>query len=204
MDLRVLKVTDTSVKLHWLEPRAPNGILEGYQVILHDITANANDTRKLSDPHAVMEHTIGELTPFTWYKAFIQAYSRKFLGELSQPVKFRTDVSAPLPVRNVSLTCISPDAILILWERPAKFYNSLDFYYVQYKAESAWTGEEATLAARKDKSQSELLITNLTTGLLYEFTVLAGTRSILDQNLVYKSEPSATLRAVLQTNCESK
>lgn len=192
------------VKLRWSEPKSPNGILQGYQIVLHDITNNTNDTRKLSDPQSIMEHTIGELSPFTWYKVHIQAFSRKFLGDPSQQVKFRTDVSAPTSPQFVNVTCYSQDSILIQWQRPEKFYNQLDYYYVQYKADSAWQSEETTLSAKKDKLHNELLITNLTADLLYELKVLAGTKSILDPNLVYKSDSSQSLRVVLQANCESK
>jgi len=200
----VIKIMDTAVKLRWSEPRAPNGILVGYQIHLHDITNNLNDTRKLSDPQSVMEHSIGELTPFTWYRVHIQAYSRKFLGEPSQSVKFRTDVSAPSEPQMINVTCYSQDSILIQWQRPEKFYNQIDYYYVQYKPDSAWQNEETILSAKKDKLLNELLITNLTADLLYELKVLAGTKSLQDPNLVYKSDSAQTLRVVLQANCESK
>lgn len=203
-DLSVIKVFDSMVKLRWLEPRNPNGILQGYQIILHDITNNLNDTRKLSDPQSVMEHTIGELNPFTWYKVHIQAYSRKFLGEPSAQVKFRTDISNPSAPQYVNVTCYSQDSILIQWQRPDKYYNSIDFYYVQYKPDSARDYEETTLQAKKDKLLNELLITNLTADSLYELKVIAGSKSLLDLSLVYKSESSPTLRVVLQANCESK
>lgn len=207
MDLGVVKTMDTTVKLRWSEPRALNGILQGYQINLHDIGQNLNDTRKLSDPQSTMEHTIGELTPFTWYKASIQAYTRKFLGEPSQLVKFRTDVSAPSAPLVLNLTCYLQDSVIlqIQWQRPERFYNQIDFYYVEYKATDL--GEQAvelTLVAKKDKLLNEMLINNLTAGLLYELRVFAGTKSILDPSHIYKSDPSQTMRVVLQPNCESK
>lgn len=205
LDLTVIKASDTSVKLRWSEPKSPNGILQGYQITLHDIGTNLNDTRKLSDPQSVMEHTIGELTPFTWYLVHIQAYSRKFLGEPSQQVKFRTDVSAPSQPHLTNVTCYSLDSILIQWQRPEHFYNQIDYYYVKYKPDSSWEREEeTTLSAKKDKLLNELLITNLTADQLYELKVLAGTRSIHDANYIYRGEPSQTFRVVLQANCESK
>lgn len=205
LDVSVLKATDTSVKLRWLEPKAPNGILQGYQITLHDITSNQNITRKLSDPQSVMEHTLGELNPYTWYLVTIQAYSRKNSGEPSQSVKFRTDVSAPSAPQLTNVTCYSLDSILIQWQRPENFYNQIDYYYVKYKPDSSWEKEEeTTLSAKKDKLLNELLITNLTAEQLYELKVLAGTRSIHDPNYIYRSEPSLTFRVVLQANCESK
>lgn len=213
LDLAVLKTTDTTVKLRWSEPRSPNGILQGYQITLYDIAANVNETRKLSDPQSKMEHTIGELKPYTWYLVQIQAYSRKFTGESSQNVKFRTDVSAPSPPQLMNVTCYTQDSILIQWQRPDEFYNQIDYYYVRYKAlETGWDSytsqsrkeEETTLSAKKDKLLNELLITNLTAEELYELKVLAGTRSIHDSTYIYRSEPSQTFRVVLRANCESK
>lgn len=151
-----------------------------------------------------MEHTLGELNPLTWYTVQIQAFSRKFTGEPSSPIKFRTDLSAPSAPQSVNVTCFSQDSILIQWLRPEKFYERIDYYYVQYKPDSAWQFEETTMSAKKDKLHNELLITNLTADLLYELKVIAATKSILDPNLVYKSETSPTLRVVLRANCESK
>lgn len=204
LDVSVIKVLDTSVKLRWSEPRNPNGILQGYQITLHDTTNNLNDTRKLSDPQSLMEHTLGELVPSTWYRAQIQAYTRKFLGDSSQQVKFRTDVSNPSPPQYVNVTCYIQDSILIQWQRPEKHYGSIDYYYVQYKPDEASQYEETTLQAKTDKLLNELLITNLTANTMYELKVIAGTKSLLDPNLVYKSESSPTLRVVLEANCESK
>lgn len=214
LDLAVLKATDTSVKLRWSEPKSPNGILQGYQIVLHDIASNLNETRKLSDPESKMEHTIGDLKPYTWYLVHIQAYSRKFTGEPSQPIKFRTDVSAPSPPQLMNVTCYTQDSILIQWQRPEDFYNQIDYYYVRYKPqETGWDSytsqgggkeEETALSAKKDNLLNELLITNLTAEELYELKVLAGTRSIHNQSHIYRSEPSQTFRVVLRANCESK
>jgi len=209
-DLVVVKSTDTSVRLRWSEPKSPNGILQYYQIVLHDIGANLNESRKLSDPQSRMEHTIGDLKPFTWYLVHIQAHSRKFTGEPSQQVKFRTDVSAPSAPLLTNVTCFSHDSILIQWQRPENYYNQIDYYFVRYKQEStAWSAgqgkeEETTLSAKKDKLLNELLITNLTTYQMYELKVLAGTRSIHDASQIYRSEPSQTFRVVLHANCESK
>lgn len=200
----VSKIYDTLVKLRWSEPKSPNGLLQGYQIQLVDVTNNLNDTRKLPIDQSIVDYTLSDLTPYTWYRAYIQAFSRKFLGEPSQVIKFRTDVSGPSPPLYVNVTCYGQDSILIQWQRPEKFYNQLDYYYVLYKSDSESQYEETTLVAKKDKLTNEILIQNLTADQLYELKVLAGTKSILDPNHVYKSESSPTLRVVLQANCESK
>lgn len=155
-NLSVIRVMDTSVKLRWLEPKYPNGIIQGYQIYLQDLVRNLNDTRRLSDPQSVMEHTIGELRPFSHYKLWIQAYSRKFQGESSAPVKIRTDVQAPSAPVVVNLTCYSSDSIFLQWERPQIFYNQIDYYFVYYKLEGQWNFEEIALSAKKDKVVNEV------------------------------------------------
>lgn len=209
-DLALGKITDTTVKLRWSEPKSPNGILQYYQINLHDLGANLNDTRKISDPQSRMEHTIGDLKPFTWYTVHIQAHSRKFAGEPSQQLKFRTDVSAPSAPLLSNVTCYSQDSILIQWQRPENYFNQIDYYFVSYRQDSsAWGSsdvkeEETTLSAKKDKLLNELLITNLTAEQMYELKVLAGTRSLYDASQIYRGEPSQTFKVVLQANCESK
>lgn len=214
LDLTVLKATDTAVKLRWLEPKLANGILQGYQINLYDIAQGVNETRKVADTtQPRTEHTVDQLKPYTWYQAFVQAYSRKFTGEPSQTVKFRSDVSGPSPPQVINVTCFSQDSIHIQWQRPEDFYNQIDYYYVRYKAQdSSWDSytssgkkeDETILSANKDNLLNELLITNLTADELYELKVLAGTRSIHDPSFVYRSEPSQTYRVVLKSKCESK
>lgn len=48
----------------------------------------------------------------------------------SDPVINTTDVTGPSEPRLLNLTCKTEDAIRIEWERPAIYYNSLDFYYI--------------------------------------------------------------------------
>lgn len=206
VDVSVLKVSDTSIKLRWSEPRAPNGILQGYQIHLHDIGQNQTDVRRLQDPQQTMEHSIGDLQPFTWYTMHVAAYSHRYTGEPSAPIKFRTDVSAPSQPDMINVTCYSQDSILIQWQRPEKFFGQVDYYYVQYKPVESGNAqyEETKLAAKRDKLLNELLITNLTADLMYELRILAGTRSIIDPQHIYRSDSSQTLRVVLQANCESK
>lgn len=208
LDLTVLKATDTSVKLRWLEPKSANGIIQGYQINLANVGAQTNESRRLSDPQSVMEHTLGELSPFTWYKANVQAYSRRHLGEPSVPVKFRTDVSAPSAPELLNLTCFDQNSIQLQWQRPERFYNQIESYHVQYRLADQGDGwqaaNESVLVAKKDKPISQLLITDLIGEQVYELRVSAATRSVLDPAQLYKSEPSPTLRVLLQANCESK
>lgn len=204
LELNILKVHDTSVKLRWLEPRHPNGVLQGYSVHLHEPASDSNETRVLSEPQPVMEHTIQGLKPFTVYKAYVSAFTRKFTGDASLPIKFKTDVSAPSAPFVVNLSCAFPDAIQLQWQRPSTFNNAIDYYFVYYKKRSDYSYEERQIAAQTDKQLNEILITSLTADELYEFKVIAATRSIYDSNHLVRSESSDLTRVVLQPNCEGK
>lgn len=48
----------------------------------------------------------------------------------------RTDISGPSAPQIINLTCHSQDAIYLQWKRPTTFYNSIDFYVINYKESS--------------------------------------------------------------------
>ena len=48
----------------------------------------------------------------------------------------RTDIAGPSAPQIINLTCHSQDAIFLQWRRPTSFYNSIDFYVINYKENS--------------------------------------------------------------------
>lgn len=48
----------------------------------------------------------------------------------------RTDIAGPSAPQIINLTCHSQDAIYLQWKRPTTFYNSIDFYVINYKESS--------------------------------------------------------------------
>lgn len=76
------------------------------------------------------------LEPYTEYKIIVIAFTLKYDGEPSDPVIQRTDIAGPSAPQIINLTCHSQDAIFLQWRRPTSFYNSIDFYVINYKENS--------------------------------------------------------------------
>jgi receptor-type tyrosine-protein phosphatase gamma len=74
--------------------------------------------------------------PYTEYKIIVIAFTLKYDGEPSDPVIQRTDISGPTEPRIINLTCHSQDAIYLQWRRPTSFYNSIDYYVINYRENS--------------------------------------------------------------------
>lgn len=65
----------------------------------------------------------------------MKAFTKKNDGFPSDPVINTTDVAGPSEPRWLNLTCKSLDTIRIEWERPATYYNSVDYYYIYITGE---------------------------------------------------------------------
>lgn len=76
--------------------------------------------------------------PYTEYRIIVIAFTLKYDGEPSDPVIQRTDIAGPSAPQIINLTCHSQDALYLQWRRPTTFYNSIDFYVINYK-ESSYT-----------------------------------------------------------------
>lgn len=71
--------------------------------------------------------------PFTEYRIIVIAFTLKYDGEPSEPVLQRTDIAGPSAPSIINLTCHSQDALYLQWKRPTTFYNTIDFYVINYK-----------------------------------------------------------------------
>lgn len=63
--------------------------------------------------------------PYTEYKIFVKAFTRKNDGNPSDTVVNKTDISGPSEPRILNLTCQTQDTIFVQWERPAQILHSL-------------------------------------------------------------------------------
>lgn len=68
--------------------------------------------------------------PYTEYKIFVKAFTRKHDGNPSETVTNKTDIAGPSAPRILNLTCQKSDMIFVHWERPRTISYSLDFYYI--------------------------------------------------------------------------
>lgn len=97
--------------------------------------------RRCIDIHIIIILSLfTHIGPYTEYKIIVIAFTLKYDGEPSDPVIQRTDLSGPSEPRIINLTCHSQDSIYLQWRRPTSFYNSIDFYVINYKenAYSSW------------------------------------------------------------------
>lgn len=96
--------------------------------------------RRCIDIHIIILSLFTHIGPYTEYKIIVIAFTLKYDGEPSDPVIQRTDLSGPSEPRIINLTCHSQDSIYLQWRRPTSFYNSIDFYVINYKenAYSSW------------------------------------------------------------------
>ena len=74
-----------------------------------------------------------QIGPNTEYRIIVIAFTLKYDGEPSDPVIQRTDISGPSAPQIINLTCHSQDSLYLQWKRPTSFYNSIDFYMINYR-----------------------------------------------------------------------
>ena len=204
LNVTLVRVADSLVKLKWEEPEFPNGIIRGYHVYILNLRYNSTEVKKVINPVRSMEFTASNLKPFTSYKIWVKAFTSKLEGESSRTLEVRTDVQGPSAPNIVNVTCSTPDSIYLQWTRPANFYNQIDYYFVYYRSEDNWGFEEIMLSASRDRLDHEIMISNLTANSLYEVKVQGASRSIIENSKVYRGEFSEPRKVVLQSKCESK
>lgn len=154
MNLSVLEVTSTTIKITWREPEKLNGAIHGYRVyyvhqnqtLLHlpilkaEAAVNSVYTYTLSNlseyiPNDLEGLIVATLTlsePYTDYKIIVAAFTKKFDGEPSE-VSQRTDIAGPSAPKVVNLTCHSQDALFFGWRIPQTYYNTIDYYIISYR-----------------------------------------------------------------------
>ncbi|XP_054161930.1 tyrosine-protein phosphatase 99A-like isoform X2 [Oppia nitens] len=204
-NVTLVRVTNTEARLQWLEPKHPNGRLQGYRIYVLNIVANLTEVKKVVNPQQyTIDFTITNLKPFTQYKVWIKAYSQKTEGESSKAVEYRTDVTGPSAPQIVNLTCeTTSDALHVFWERPSVYYNSIDYFFIYYRSEHNSDNEFEEVAVpgggANTRYEHYAFITNLTKGTLYEVKVQGATRSITEHTKLYRGEFSEPRKVILQS-----
>lgn len=70
----------------------------------------------------------------------------------------KTDIAGPISPVILNLTCQSEDAIYVHWARPATYWNSVDYYYINYRAENARDNDEIELSTATNYLESGVRI----------------------------------------------
>lgn len=138
--------------------------------------------------------------PFTEYKIWVKAFTKKNDGLPSDPVMNTTDVAGPSEPRLLNLTCKTQETIKIEWERPAQIYNTLDYYYIYIDGEDV-INDNITIPASRNLTNtvgvslsSELthylsislqyILPNVTTNAQYVVQVAASSKSLYSEDLI--------------------
>ena len=62
LNVTLVRVADSLVKLKWEEPESPNGIIKGYHVYILNLSTNTTDVKKVINPQRSMEFTANNLS----------------------------------------------------------------------------------------------------------------------------------------------
>lgn len=112
--------------------------------------------------------------PFTEYRIIVIAFTLKYDGEPSEPVLQRTDIAGPSAPSIINLTCHSQDALYLQWKRPTTFYNTIDFYVINYKETSYNNFQQIQLNTSASYSETAVCICTCCLKCIHLFLFLLG------------------------------
>ncbi|XP_066996985.2 tyrosine-protein phosphatase 99A isoform X2 [Anabrus simplex] len=206
VNLTVQRVTSSTMDLSWGEPERRNGIIKGYWLYYMESNLTYFKTIENSKLHktmsSTMEYVLSDLKPYTEYKIWLRAFTERNEGDQSDAIRHRTDIRGPSAPHIVNLTCQSNDTLFLQWQRPAEFYNSIDYYFITYRNENSGENVELEIETSKEHLESMMTISNLTKNTVYEFTIKGGSRSIFDKKKVIHGEASDPRTIHVHPDCD--
>ncbi|XP_043479627.1 tyrosine-protein phosphatase 99A isoform X2 [Leptopilina heterotoma] len=203
LDLIARGITSFTIDLSWSKPEHANGVITGYRIYYMHSNFTDVKTHKIADedPKSI-DFTLDELLPFTEYNIWVKAFTWKNEGEPSDHIMQKTDIAGPISPVILNLTCQSEDAIYVHWARPATYWNSVDYYYINYRAENARDNDEIELSTATNYLESGTTITNLTMNAIYEVTVQGATRSVINPSDIIRGESTLARKVLLARDCD--
>ncbi|XP_055699332.1 tyrosine-protein phosphatase 99A isoform X3 [Phlebotomus papatasi] len=204
LNLTVLEVTSTTIKLSWRIPEHTNGAITGYQVYYEhsNQTFSGPILRVDSSSSSYIQYVLPNLKPFTEYKIYVQALTWKHIGNRSDIVTQRTDISGPSPPEVVNLTCLAQDVIFLHWKRPLEYHHTIDWYIISYRALDEPDFQEFSINSTAHITESSMKLPNLPTNTVYEIKVRAASVSAINPRNIIPGAYSDPKRIHLQPGCE--
>ncbi|XP_015601110.1 tyrosine-protein phosphatase 99A isoform X3 [Cephus cinctus] len=203
LNLTVHGVTSSTIELSWLKPEKVNGEIHGYRVYYMHSNYTDVKTHKIYEPGTpFIRFSLSDLKPFQEYNIWVKAFTWKNEGEPSDHIIHKTDVAGPSAPTILNLTCQSQNAIYLKWARPGVFWNTIDYYYINYRSESSNEYKNVEITTDKRQLEIEIPIENLTMNTMYEITLQAATRSTIDSSLIIQGEPTVPRKVLVAPNCD--
>nr|XP_040579012.1 tyrosine-protein phosphatase 99A-like [Lepeophtheirus salmonis] len=202
VEVKALEILNSSITLEWSRPLRPNGIIQGYR--LYYMRKNFTDVKTVRQVGPIIRYFLSGLEPFTRYKFWVKAFTWKNEGEPSKAFEIWSDVKGPSAPVITNLTCRDVNSIFIQWDPPRRVYNRVDHYFVYYQSDDQVQYQVVTINMETITfKERKILLTNLTSNMVYTIQLRAGTNSIYDNERLYKGEISHPQRLHLRINCDT-
>lgn len=199
VNVTIVEISDTKLRLSWFQPERPNGVIVGYR--LYYMHKNYTDVRTLRNPLSRMEFLLTDLEPYTAYKIWLKAFTAKYEGEPSDMLTVYTDVQGPSAPNIMNLTCQSHDSLFLQWERPHVYHHQIDYYYIYFTSDANKSTNEIKVETGNNRLDHMMFIPNLTTNSMYEVKVQGATKSLFERARVYKGLYSEPRKVQLSASC---
>ncbi|KAF8785289.1 Tyrosine-protein phosphatase 99A like protein [Argiope bruennichi] len=98
-----------------------------------------------------------------------------------------------------NLTCQSMDSIYVQWDRPKIVYHRIDYYFIAYRSENTWDFEEISVSSSQERQSHAMIISNLTSNMMYEVKIQGASRSVVEHSKLYKGPYSELKKIFLQS-----
>lgn len=154
-------LSSTTIRLTWLPPEAPNGVILGYQIYRNGSNiANTTDT----------SYNDTDLTPDTQYTYFIMSFN--IIGSTSSAeVLARTLEGIPTGLDPPVYPVVNSTAVEVSWREPNVSHGTI----IQYRLILVGVGGEATEEEVFRGLALSYIVTNLQPFTVYSFVVQACT-----------------------------
>lgn len=179
--------------------------IRGYHVHIQEVSGEPQQFPKLNtltvSGVGTSSHTLTHLQPNTAYQAFLVPYSLAGLARPSNLQTFTTKEDVPeTSPSNVELKLHNSTAAVAYWHRPSQ--DSLNGKLMGYKIE-IYSNNSLVTNFTLDPSATSLLLSNLTTAVIYKVRLAAFTRAGMgpysspvslkvEPSLLYRPHPALT------------